>query len=81
MGVLGRIATTAAATGLAVTTGAGAAVAESDADGAACGCATAPRYSLIYIDNTERDSILEIDRTLNWNTGAGSAGSDNEGGD
>lgn len=47
----------------------------SDGDGNASGSA------VLSISPAFGDSLLEVDRTLNFNRGPGSAGSDNEGGD
>jgi hypothetical protein len=35
-------------------------------------------FAVFSITNGEADSLLEIDRTLDFNDGSGSAGSDNE---
>lgn len=48
--------------------------------GAAAGPAAANGGSLVtVIDNSQADSILEVDRTNNISTGSGTAGSDHDG--
>ncbi|MED7952031.1 hypothetical protein PUR61_04360 [Streptomyces sp. BE20] len=50
---------------------------------AALGCAVpaaAERSLITVIDNPRIDSIVEVDRTANLQTGRGSAGSDHDGG-
>ncbi|MGW7259062.1 hypothetical protein [Streptomyces sp. NPDC054834] len=48
--------------------------------GAAAGPAAANGSSLVtVIDNSQADSIVEVDRTNNVSTGSGTAGSDHDG--
>ncbi|WP_335974844.1 hypothetical protein [Streptomyces sp. CA2R106] len=50
---------------------------------AALGCAAAPAVAdgslVTVLDNSHSDSILEVDRTANLQTGHGDAGSDHDG--
>lgn len=50
---------------------------------AALGCAAAPAVAegslVTVLDNSNSDSILEVDRTANVQTGHGDAGSDHDG--
>ncbi|MFJ5529160.1 hypothetical protein [Streptomyces sp. NPDC093261] len=47
--------------------------------GAATGPATADGSLITVLDNSHADSILEVDRTANLQTGSGTAGSDHDG--
>ncbi|MEV6977258.1 hypothetical protein [Kitasatospora sp. NPDC093806] len=47
--------------------------------GLAAPAAAAERSLITVIDNSQADSIIEIDRTANLQTGHGSAGSDHDG--
>lgn len=68
MRVFGRTAGLATMSGVLLTAVAGAAhAAPSDAGG----------FALIHFSNSG-DSLIEVDRTLNFNSGDGSAGSDND---
>ncbi|GAA0592436.1 hypothetical protein [Streptomyces crystallinus] len=46
-----------------------------------CGSAApaAPESLITVLDNSHADSILEVDRTANLETGSGTAGSDHDG--
>ncbi|MCF3136892.1 hypothetical protein IPZ69_42585 [Streptomyces olivochromogenes] len=47
--------------------------------GAAAGPAVADGSLITVLDNSQADSILEVDRTANLQTGSGTAGSDHDG--